>query len=69
MGNGMCTLYNVLKKKYLATRYISGRWVPIFSDTAPTAAEDDKINSPWRIVALSDINWSYASSSPFLISP
>ncbi|KJA15442.1 hypothetical protein HYPSUDRAFT_48368 [Hypholoma sublateritium FD-334 SS-4] len=58
MGNGMCTLYNVLKKKYLATKYISGRWIPVFSDAPPTAAEDDKINSPWRIVALNDINWS-----------
>lgn len=67
LGNGYCTLYNVGKKKYLATKLVSDSWVPYFSDEPPLSLvstgsneEEEKDNSPWRIEVLSEFTWSYA---------
>jgi len=65
LGNGNCTIYNVEKKKYLATRLVSDIWEVVLADNPPLAlmstgstAEQEKQSAPWRIEAMSDYTWS-----------
>jgi len=64
LGNGNCTIFNVAKKKYLATKRVNGFWEHCLADSAPLAlqstgstADEEKDNSPWRIEILGEYTW------------
>lgn len=76
MGNGHCTVYNMERKKYLATKLVSDNWEPVLADSPPLAltltgstAEQERDNSPWRIEAIGDYTWLYAISCFIYVYP